>query len=220
MTPALSNACKQYTHILFDHDGVLVDTEPLYFAATQLKLAELGVALELDEYLMLQADGANAWERALQLGHDAADIARKRGERNVLYQHYLRTQPIDIPGVDQVLQQLQEHFQLAIVTTAKAEDFALIHASRNIVSYMDFVLTNGDYARSKPAPDPYLAALQRFQIDPQRALVVEDSERGLKAAVAAGIDCAVVYHPFTEPQDFSGATYRMRQLDELLQLLP
>ena len=41
-----------------------------------------------------------------------------------------------------------------------------------------------------------------------------------RAAVAAGIDCAVVHHPFTEPQDFSAATYRMRQLTELLQLLP
>ena len=80
---------------------------------------------------------------------------------------------------------------------------------------MDFVLANGDYPRSKPAPDPYLAALARYGIQPAQALVVEDSERGLRAAVAAGIDCAVVEHPFMAGQDFSAARFRLSALGDL-----
>ena len=217
---SLARARGRYTHILFDHDGVLVDTEPLYFNATQSKLKELGVELGLDEYLLLQADGANAWSRATDLGHAEQDVVAKRAERNVLYQQLLQSSDIDIPGVEAVLRQLQRHFAMAIVTTAKPEDFALIHARRGIVPCMDFVLTNRDYPRSKPAPDPYLAALERFGIAAGEALVVEDSERGLRAAVAAGIDCAAIHHPFTASQDFSAATYRIRQLEDLLDLLP
>ncbi len=104
---------------------------------------------------------------------------------------------------------------MAIVTTAKKADFELIHRTRNIVPHMDFVLMSGDYARSKPAPDPYLAALDRFAINREAAVVIEDSERGLRSAIAAGIDCIVVYNKFTATQNFSGATHYVDSLAEL-----
>ena len=81
--------------------------------------------------------------------------------------------------------------------------------------HTDFVLTREAYQRSKPRPDPYLAALARYGIGPSKALAVEDSQRGLRAAVAAGLDCAAVHHPFTASQDFSLATYRVASLAEL-----
>ena len=210
---------SRYTHILFDHDGVLVDTEPLYFRATQQALADLEVDLELDDYLQLQAHGANAWERASDRGASDEEIAAGRAARNRRYQELLLTEDIDIHGVEGLLDRLSATHTLAIVTTAKPDDFALIHRSRDIVRHMDLILTNGDYPRSKPHPDPYLEALNRFGIEASAALVVEDSERGLRAAVAAGIDCAVVHHPFTAPQDFSAATYRLKTLGDLLSLL-
>ena len=209
----------RYTHILFDHDGVLVDTEPLYFEATQHCLSALGVDLALAEYLELQADGANAWAKAAQLGRSEDDIAAARRARNVLYQDLIRSRNIEIPGVVEVLVALGERFGLAIVTTAKQCDFDLIHRDPRIVSHFDLILTNKDYTHSKPHPEPYLTALARLGVDAPNALVVEDSERGLRAAVAAGIDCAAVYHPFTEPQDFSAATYRLDRLSDLEALL-
>ena len=209
----------RYSHILFDHDGVLVNTEPLYFEATRVKLAELGVDLPLPYYLELQADGRNAWASAQATGWGDDALAAKRAERNTLYQALLRDRPIDIPEVENVLSTLRKHVRMAIVTTAKQSDFDLIHAQRTIVRHMDFVLTNKDYQYSKPHPEPYLTALQRFGITAEQALVVEDSERGLKAAVAAGIDCAVVHHPFTATQNFDAATYRIGSLAELKELL-
>lgn len=147
-------------YILWDHDGVLVETEPLYFEATRNALAGLGVELPLDGYLADMALGRTAWERA-------------------------------------------------------RSDFELIHRDRDIVRHMRFVLANGDYPRSKPAPDPYLAALQRFGAAPDEAVVVEDSERGLRAALAAGIDCVVVANDFVRRHDFSGAAARIDALAEL-----
>lgn len=209
----------QYTHILFDHDGVLVDTEHLYFRATQESLATVDVELTLSGYLEIQAVGGNAWSGMAESGYSEADMAAKKMERNALYQTYLASEDIDIADVEPTLDKLRDKFGLAIVTTAKPSDFDLIHRDRNIVGYMDLVLTKGDYARSKPHPDPYLAALDYFGIKAENALVVEDSERGLKSAVAAGIDCAVVNHPFTAPQDFSAARYRIDRFSGLLELL-
>ena len=211
------NYVKSY--ILWDHDGVLVDTEPWYFEATRQTIEPLGVALTQSDYLADMADGRSAWQRAKAVGATPTQVSEQKAERNKLYQHYLQTQNIEIAGVPQVLEQLARRYSMAIVTTSKKADFELIHRTRQITTHMDFVLASGDYANSKPAPDPYLTALERFNATPEEAVVVEDSERGLRAAVAAGIDCVVVASDFVEGQNLSAATHRIASLDQLPALL-
>tara|TARA_R110002049_G_scaffold296396_3_gene484458 strand:- start:441 stop:782 length:342 start_codon:yes stop_codon:yes gene_type:complete len=108
---------------------------------------------------------------------------------------------------------------MAIVTTSTRPHFEVIHNHRNLVPYMAFVLTREDYVSSKPNPEPYLLAMEKFGARAEECLVVEDSQRGLQAALAAGIDCAVVHNPFTANHDFTGAKYRLDSLDELPELL-
>jgi HAD superfamily hydrolase (TIGR01509 family) len=207
------------SYLLWDHDGVLVETEPLYFEATRECIAELGIELELDDYLRNMITGNSSWEKALAAGVPEQRVAACRDRRNRLYQQLLVERDIEIPGVAPLLRQLSASYSMAIVTTARRQDFELIHAERNLVEHMDFVLASGDYPRAKPAPDPYLAALERFAAEAQDALVIEDSQRGLQAAVAAGIDCVVVANEFVKAQDFSAATYRIDSLAELPELL-
>ncbi len=202
-------------YILWDHDGVLVDTEYWYFRSTQRALAEIGVSFEQDKYLEFIARGRTMWDLARQRGLSEDVIALHRSNRDQYYQEHLRTEDIEIPGVLKVLDELSRSFLMAIVTTAKKVDFEIIHRDRTIVSYMDFVLANGDYARSKPAPDPYLKALERFGAQPHEAIVIEDSERGLRSAVAAGIECVVIENAFTKSQDFSRATRVLQSISEL-----
>ena len=198
---------------------MLVDTEPWYFEATRQCIAALGVALDLDEYLQDMVYGTPAWDRARALGVPEAEVVAARQARDTLYQQFLRNKDIEIPGVSEILRSLAQRHQMAIVTTAKRADFELIHRQRNIVEHMQFVLASGDYPRAKPHPDPYLTALQRFGVKADEALVIEDSERGLRAAVAAGIDCVVVENEFVRGQDFSTARYRIASLDALPELL-
>ena len=205
--------------ILWDHDGVLVETEPWYFEATRQTIAELGVDLAHSAYLRDMARGRPAWDRARALGVAEATIDRHRDRRNALYQHFLQTEDIEIPGVVPALRSLARRYSMAIVTTSKKPDFELIHREREIVSFINFVLAKGDYARSKPEPDPYLTALERFAADRNEAVVVEDSERGLRAAVAAGIDCIVVANEFVKGQDLSAATWHVKSLAEIEPLL-
>jgi beta-phosphoglucomutase-like phosphatase (HAD superfamily) len=108
---------------------------------------------------------------------------------------------------------------MAIVTTAKRVDFDIIHKKRQVRQFMDFVLVREDYVQAKPHPEPYLMGLKRFEATQKEALVVEDSSRGLNSAVAAGIDCAIVYNDFTKTHDFSQASYRIRTLAELKEIV-
>ncbi len=207
------------SYILWDHDGVLVDTEHWYYEATRRAIEPLGITLDRARYLTDMAQGHSAWAQAIALGASDAQVREHRAARDVLYQHYLRTEDISIDGVTEVLSTLAASYEMAIVTTAKRADFDLIHRDRDIVRHMRFVLASGDYPRAKPAPDPYLAALERFGARPEDAIVVEDSERGLAAAVAAGIDCVVVDNAFVRGQNFSAATYRIDRLGALPGLL-
>jgi HAD superfamily hydrolase (TIGR01509 family) len=201
--------------ILFDHDGVLVDTEYWYYKAGERALGEVGVVLDKAQYLADMSQGRGTWDQAKAAGVDDRTIDRLREMRNTFYQEYLRTKPIEIDGVVEALAELSHHARMAIVTTSKRQDFELIHKDRHILQYMDFVLVREDYTHAKPDPEPYLTALKRFRASRTETLVVEDSNRGLRSAVAADIDCAVVRNEFTKSHDFSQARYRIRNLAEL-----
>ena len=208
-----------YKYILWDNDGVLVNTEQWYFAATREALAELGVQLPIDAYQQIMIQGRSSWELAAQAGVDPQQIKDGQDLRDELYRTYLRNNDLRIKGVFEVLSELAQHYQMAIVTTCRRDDFELIHSNLDLLQFMQFVLTREDYAESKPHPEPYLTALQKFSATSSQALVVEDSERGLRAARAAAIDCAVVDYHFTRGHDFSAAQYRLQTLKELLQML-
>ncbi len=202
-------------YILFDHDGVLVDTEFWYYKAGERALADIGFILDKDQYLRDMTQSFGTWAQARAAGIDEQTINKQREVRNAYYQEYLRTEAIEIEGVVEALAELSQYARMAIVTTAKRTDFQLIHEKRQITQFMEFVLVREDYKNSKPHPEPYLTGLQRFGAAKAETLIVEDSNRGLNAAVAAGIDCAIVHNDFTRTHDFSQANYRIKNLSEL-----
>lgn len=206
-------------YLLFDHDGVLVDTEFWYYKAGERALADIGLTLDKDQYLRDMNQGTGTWVQARAAGIDETTISRQREVRNGYYQEYLRTEAIEIEGVVETLAELSRYVRMAIVTTAKRVDFELIHEKRQIRQFMDFVLVREDYELAKPHPEPYLTGLKRFGAVKEEALVVEDSSRGLTSAVAAGIDCVIVYNDFTRAQDFSQASYRIESLIELKNII-
>ncbi len=206
-------------YLLFDNDGVLVDTEYWYFKAGERALADIGLTLDKDQYVRDMTQGLATWARARAAGVDEQTIDRQRAVRDAYYQEYLRTEAIEIEGVVDTLAELSRYVRMAIVTTAKRADFDLIHDQRSITSFMEFVLVREDYEHTKPHPEPYVRGLQRFGATAAETLVVEDSSRGLQSAVAAGIDCVVVRNDFTQAQDFSQASHRIQTLGELVDLV-
>jgi len=206
-------------YILFDNDGVLVETEKWYFTANFEVLNSMGITLEEEPYKQIMINGQSAFLLAEEKGFDSVSIEKARDRRNELYQHYIRTEDISIEGVKEILTALNDKYNMGIVTSSRREDFELIHAKRGITDHMQFVLCSGEYARSKPHPDPYLKGLELFGGEKHEAIVVEDSQRGLRSAFNAGIECVIVDNPFTSAHDFSDATHRIRNLSELEKLL-
>lgn len=206
-------------YLLFDNDGVLVETEQYYYKANVKALAEFGLELEFDVYMEIMARGGTAWEIAQKQGISKQDIEEKRRQRDVYYQEFIQTKEIEIDGVLDVLKELSQSYKMGIVTTSRRVDFDLVHNKREIVQYMDFTLCVEEYPRSKPFPDPYLAGMKKFNARKEECLIIEDSQRGLTSAVNAGIECATVYNAFTSTHDFSKATYKIDSIKDLKKLL-
>ncbi len=205
--------------ILFDNDGVLVETEKWYFEANVKALAELNVKLEEDVYLEIMARGGTAWEVAIKQGISKDVIDKKRFQRDIYYQEFLRTKDIEIDGVKDILSELSKDYKMAIITTSRRVDFDLIHEKRGIIDFMDFTLCVEEYKRAKPYPDPYLAGLKKFKASKEETIIVEDSQRGLTSAYNAGIECIIVKNEFTKTHDFSKANYFIDNLKELRTIL-
>lgn len=208
-----------YKYILWDNDGVLVDTEVLFYRATRRIFEELSLKLDEATYHHYMIQGRRAWEIARAAGMTQDEIEEAIRIRDGYYRQMLQQEDIEIPGVRDVLERLSSSHTMAVVTTANRDYFNWIHGHRDIVRHMDFILTLEDYPRPKPAPDPYLHALERFNASPDEAIVVEDTERGLRSAVAAGIDCVIVENDFTRSHDFSRAKHVLGKITDLPEIL-
>jgi HAD superfamily hydrolase (TIGR01509 family) len=202
--------------ILWDHDGVLVDTEHLYFRATREVLTRVGVELTVDQYRqLLLVEGRGAWHLAEQRGVEKQEIDGLRSARDDLYADLLTRGDVLVPGALELLDRLRPRYRMAVVTSSQRGHFDAIHERTRLCELVEFVLTREDYDQAKPHPEPYLRALQQLALPSAQCLAVEDSERGLRAANGAGLACWIVLTELTAGLAFDAAERRFASLAEL-----
>ncbi|MRW89603.1 HAD-IA family hydrolase [Duganella sp. FT80W] len=192
--------------ILWDNDGVLVDTEQLFYEANRELFLPLGLELSAQHFFdWYLADNCGAWH-LLRPQLTKEQIEAERSARNVRYAARLASEHIPaIDGVGAVLAALTPRLRMGVVTSSNCDHFEIIHQRLDLLPYFEFVLTHESYTHSKPSPEPYLLGLQRMGVRADEALVVEDSPRGLQAATAAGIRCIILRNALTRHHDFPGA---------------
>jgi HAD superfamily hydrolase (TIGR01509 family) len=206
--------------IFWDNDGVLVDTEAFYFEATRRVLATVGISLTERDYQELFLKRAvGAWQFAREKGFSEEEVRQLRKKRFDLYSELVKGRNTVIPGVRETLSRLQKKYRQAVVTSSRRHHFNLIHENSGLLGYFEFVLTREDYEMSKPDPEPYLRAINRTGLSSHECLVIEDSERGLTAAINAGLKCWVVPSPLTRDLRFSGAERIIGSIEQVADAL-
>ncbi len=209
-----------YTAVFWDNDGVLVDSERLYFQATRQVLQSVGVELSLERYRGLYLrESRGAWHLAVEKGIPAEDVEGLREERNRIYAQLLRTEDLAIDGAAKTLEALAGRLLIGVVTSSKREHFEIIHARTGFCRFFDFVITGDDVKETKPSPEPYLRALEKSGREPGVCVVIEDSARGLLAAKEAGLACWIIPSELTRDSDFRQADRVLSSLADALPLL-
>src|SRR5262245_29644151 len=197
---------KVITAVLCDNDGVLVDTETLFFETTRDAFRQMGLELTKEfwanSYL---SEGHPSREIALKLGGDPACIARVLEQRNREYRRILSHGPVLRPKVRETLAALTGRVRLAIVTGCDRQQLDLVHQSTGLLQMFEVIVTSDDCTRPKPHPELYLAALKAMALAADDCIAIEDSPRGLAAAEAAGVRCMIVPTELTSALRFEGA---------------
>jgi HAD superfamily hydrolase (TIGR01509 family) len=196
--------------ILFDFDGVLIDSEPLHWACWSEVLKPLGVNLTWEYYcrhcigiddremlrmMATQANPPRVWDDLWALYPAKQDLFRERT---------LQAPPFD-PSLDALLAELRRDFKMAVVTSSGRTEIEPLLIAAGLRKYFDAMVCGREAGGLKPAPDPYLMAARL--LNATAPLVVEDSPAGIAAGRAAGFEVFAVKHPAEVP---SGVRERLR----------
>ncbi len=200
--------------ILFDFDGVLVDSEPVRFKAGVQALAEIGVPLSWEGFVRVWLGRTD--EAGLQdiLGDRfPAEGGRVAGRRNALYEARLDEVPA-FPDAVALARRAPAALRLAVATGSRRTEVTRILDRLGIMGLFPVIVTAEDYAHAKPAPDPFLAAAGRLGVTPVACLVIEDTTAGVAAACAAGMRVVAVDRG-RGAVSLDGATWRVSSLDAI-----
>lgn len=185
--------------ILFDSDGVLVDTERLFFEATRAAFQSVGVTLPADLWsVRFLSEGRRSREIGVELGIPAEQIESTMELRDLLFWKRVDQGVPLMSGILETLEQLAPRYRLAVVTGATRPHFERVHRNTELLRYFTVTVTGDECEHVKPHPEAYHLALQRLGLPPEACIAVEDSPRGAKAARAAGIRCFVIPTPLTD----------------------
>jgi HAD superfamily hydrolase (TIGR01509 family) len=180
----------RFDAILFDFDGVLLDSEPLHAACWAEVLAPLGVTLDWDDYrarfvgmddremlriIAAEADPPLDWQTLW-------DRFPAKQER---FRELMKSPPFP-PGLPELLERVHRDYKLAVVSSSSRIEIEPPLEARRLRRYFEVVVTGGDVKHHKPAPEPYLLAANL--LGARAPLVVEDSAPGIASGRAAGFE--------------------------------
>jgi len=202
--------------VLFDMDGLIVDTEPIHFMAFRGMMREYGH--EIDDGLMPsfvgfpESENIRDLKRIYELDAPAEEMAKRRYG---LFMKLIRVEPFSVlPGFWELSEEVRRRgLKQAVVSSSTVEQIEVIlgrlFATRPDLplpqDYFDAVVTGDDIKRNKPAPDIYLFAAERLGLRPQECLVFEDTPPGVQAAVNAGMTVIAVPNEYSKTLQFPGA---------------
>ncbi len=195
--------------VIFDMDGVLVDSEEFICEAAMRMFAEHGVAVAAEDFLPFVGAGENRYLGGVAEKHGfPVDIERDKARTYDIYAEIVRGRLEPLPGVHEFLARCRERGLRRALATSADEVKMLVNLREIGVppETFDAVVNGLDVERRKPHPDIFLAAARRMGVQAGSCLVVEDAPNGVAAAVAAGARCLALTTSFS-PDELSGADW-------------
>lgn len=202
--------------VIFDLDGLLVDSEPLQFRAYQKAFHHFGLTFDLDDWPKwhhLEAS-ASRWVEAHDLEVDPEEI---RAKKKIFYDDLVDNELTLKPDALNLVDSLSNSYRLCVASGSRPESIDNCLNRFSLTPYFEEQFSATLLQRKKPYPDVYLEALSKMKVSNQKTIAIEDSETGLKAATNAGIKCVVCPDGFTPIFDieFPDAAMVVDSLDRL-----
>lgn len=204
--------------ILFDFDGLLVDTESQEYAAWRRLFADHGCDLPLAVWVQCVGTTDSGFDPCVELERQAGrqlNHEQLRSEARRALHAAMESQPM-MPGAREWLAEAkQTGLKTALVSSSDRNWIERFAGPHGILSAFDVIRCRDDVTRTKPHPELYLDALKALNVPPGRAIAVEDSPNGLLAAKAAGLRCIVVPNAITHGLSFNSPDLVLDSLGDM-----
>lgn len=195
--------------VIFDMDGVLIDSEPAYMEMNKKLFGELGIKMnEANYHELVGMSSFNMWtmlKEDFNLSREVNELMKL--EKNRMYD-ILNSDIIAGPvkGITELLNSLNEKkYNLCVASSSPKDNIDLVLSKLKLDKYFDYVVSGEDVDKGKPAPDIFLNAAKQFNASPEKCFVIEDSVNGMKAAINAGMKCIGFKNNDTNFQNLSKA---------------
>jgi HAD superfamily hydrolase (TIGR01509 family) len=202
--------------LCFDLDGLLADTEPFYFEAHRQVFARYGVALTMEEYArrwIILGQRTSGAAPAMGITEDPAILTADAKAR---YREMVRRGVTPMPHAVETMRRVSARFTTILVTNTPEAETRMILDKTGLAPYLHHLAPRESYENPKPAPDSYLAAARILGRPVTECLAIEDSPRGVRAALAAGMRCVWIPNEYTRVPDPPEGT--LMTLDSLADL--
>lgn len=206
--------------VIFDMDGVIIDSEPIHYHCSNTLLKDHGVVLEKEKYdSYIGGSCVTMWKDVIELHQLPMTVEEILKTEYGIFLDYLskgkgKIQPIK--GIPGLIDQLKEEGMTMALASSSALDnintvldlFELQHAFTHKVSGMTL-------KRTKPDPEIFLITADKLGVEPKDCVVIEDSSNGVKAAKAAGMKCIGYQNPECGYQDLSLADVIVKSIEDI-----
>ncbi len=196
-----------YQAVIFDMDGVIIDSEPIHFRMMSGYAEELGIRITEEEWNVYTGMANREIFTSLKEKHGLQKTAEEMTTAYMKgYMDFIMSSADIEPirGVDVLIKHIHEAgFPLALASSASLENITGVLRKFRLEKYFRVTVSGTEMARSKPAPDVYLCAAELLKTDPAQCIVIEDSTNGLKAAKAAGMKAIAYKNLSSGEQDLS-----------------
>jgi HAD superfamily hydrolase (TIGR01509 family) len=205
--------------VVFDMDGLLIDTEWPDYQSWQEAFQECGSDLPLEDWVGhvgVWGMGKTVSERLADLRGAGLDLTALQARRRERYHCLVREAMHPLPGVRELIAELAAHgIRRAVASASDAEWVAFVLDGLELRPWLDVVVTGEEVGARKPAPDVYLRAAERLAVEPWECVALEDSCVGVQAARAAGMRCVAVPNRLTRHHDFTAADAQVPSLERV-----
>jgi len=206
--------------VIFDMDGVLIDSEPFHLVVNEKIFANLGINLSEDEYHdFIGTTHKDMWttiKNRYNLPHGVPELVNMQVSGNIDYIKNEEIESIKIKGVTDLLSRIsREKIKIGIASSSPTEVIDLVIKKLGISGYFSSVVGGEEIKRGKPAPDIFLKAAERLKKEPTDCIVIEDSKNGTLAAKAAEMKCIGFKNPNSGNQNLEKADLIIDNYDSL-----
>lgn len=211
---------ESFDAVIFDMDGVLVNSEPHHVELEKENFRKLGLTIHNDEHKTYQGTATEHMWKTIKKKHGLKQSVEELVKMtNSMVTPYFSALPEieTMPGVEKLIKKLRDSkVPLALASSSFPEVIAIVLQKTGLHAYFDVVVNSLQAGASKPQPDVFLLAANKLNVDPAKCVVIEDSTNGILAAKSAGMYCIAYAGPGSELQDQSHADKIITSYDELL----